>query len=229
MKILFIVLAVLAPVLTAQVVLFEDDFSDGNASGWYPLAAEGVYFVNDSLRYQMQYTGSMDVDPGVVRGDSAGIYMSTNNYSVLLEGVGHAPSDYIGVFIRGTFIHTGYALWLRYDYNEVNIFRHNGIGSWTSIADVYMPIALEEFYWMRFECEGSDLRGKVWQGTPGDEPADWLIEATDGTWNNYGFMGFITGRYYAQGNSDAELDNVVVTSLPLALEHSTWAVIKSIF
>ncbi len=30
-------------------------------------------------------------------------------------------------------------------------------------------------------------------------------------------------------DSDAELDNVVVTSLPLALEQSTWAGIKSIF
>lgn len=229
MKILFIVLLVLAPVLTAQVVLFEDDFNDSNANGWYIFMPEGTYFVNDSLRYQMQYTGSMDVDPGVVRGDSAGIYMSTNNYSVLLEGVGHAPSDYIGVFIRGTFAHTGYALWLRYDFDDVHIFRHDGFDDWTSIAVVSMSVSEEEFYWIRFECEQDNLRGKVWQGTAGDEPADWLITANDGTYNNCGWMGFITGRYYAQGSSDAELDNVVVTSLLLALEHSTWAGIKSIF
>ena len=155
--------------------------------------------------------------------------MTTNNYSVLLEGIGHDPSDYICVFIRGTFMHTGYVLYLRFDDDEVNILRHDGEGQWTFIATAYLPCSLEEFYWMRFECEGDNLRGKVWQGTPGDEPADWLITATDGTHSNYGFMGFMTGRYSAAGSSDAELDNVVVTSLPLALEQSTWAGIKSIF
>jgi hypothetical protein len=155
--------------------------------------------------------------------------MTTNNYSVLLEGVGHAPSDYIGVFLRGTFAHTGYVLFLRYGYDDLVISRHDGVGQWTFISIVSYPIELEEFYWIRFECEEDILRGKVWQGTAGDEPAEWMITAQDATHSNYGFMGFLTGRYYAQGNSDAELDNVVVTSFPLALEHSTWAGIKSVF
>ncbi len=58
---------------------------------------------------------------------------------------------------------------------------------------------------------------------------DWMITAIDSTYNNFGFMGFITGRYDDDGSSDAKLDNVVVTSLPLALHQSTWAGIKSIF
>ncbi len=229
MKILFIVLLVLVPVLTAQVVLFEDDFSDSNADGWFVLESQGNYFVNDSSRYQIQYTGVEDVDPCVVRGDSLGIYMTTNNYSVLLEGVGHAPSDYIGIFIRGTLANKGYTLFLRYGYDDLCILRHDGVGQWVFIALESFPVVLEEFYWMRFECEDENLRGKVWQGTPGDEPANWMITAIDSTYNNCGFMGFITGRYSAAGDSDAELDNVVVTSLPLALHQSTWAGIKSIF
>ncbi len=229
MKFLFILL-VLVPVLTAQVVLFTDDFSDSNADGWLVLMPEGTYLVNDSLRYQISYTGTEDIDPCVVRGDSAGIYMTTNNYSVLLEGVGHDPSDYICVFIRGTLNHTGYVLYLRFDYNDVCILRHDGPGQWIFLATESHTCSLEEFYWIRFECEGENLRGKVWQGTPGDEPADWLITTIDGTHTNYGFMGFLTGRYYAQGSSDAELDNVVVTSVePGALEQSTWAGIKAIF
>lgn len=55
MKILFIIVLVIVPVLTAQVVLFEDDFSDSNADGWFVLMPEGTYFVNDSLdtRYRI--------------------------------------------------------------------------------------------------------------------------------------------------------------------------------
>lgn len=170
------------------------------------------------------------MDPAVVRGDNAVIYMTTNDYSVLLEGVGHDPSDYIGIYLRGTLIHTGYTLWLRYDLNDVCIFSHDGIGDWTIIEIENYSQALEEFYWMRFECDGSALRGKVWQGTPGDEPAEWLITTTDDTYDNCGFMGFATGRYYSMGDSDAEVDNVVVTTIPpVALDQSTWAGIKSAF
>ncbi|RKZ07419.1 hypothetical protein DRQ25_11635 [Candidatus Fermentibacteria bacterium] len=230
MKILFIFLVVLVPVLTAQTVLFSDDFSDGNADGWFVLMPEGTYSVNDSLRYQISYTGVEDVDPTVVRGDSAGIYMTTSNYSVLLEGVGHSPSDYIGVFVRGTFSHTGYTFFLRYTYNDICILRHDGEGQWTFIALESYAVSCDEFYWMRFECDEDNLRAKVWQGTTGDEPAEWLITAIDDTYSNCGFMGFLTGRYTSSpGDSDAELDNVVVTGLPLSFDQSTWAGIKSIF
>ena len=230
MKILFIVLVVLVPLLTAQTVLFSDDFNDGNADGWFILMPEGTYFVNDSLRYQISYTGVEDVDPCVVRGDSAGLYMTTSNYSVLLEGVGHSPSDYIGVFVRGTVSHTGYTFSLRYNYNDVCFLRHDGVGQYTFLALQSYTVAHDEFYWIRFECDEDNLRAKVWQGTAGDEPAQWLITTIDDTYSNCGFMGFMTGRFSSTpGDSDAELDNVVVTDLPSAFEQSTWAEIKSIF
>ena len=129
-----------------------------------------------------------------MRGDSAGIYMTTNNYSVLLEGVGHDPSAYIGVFLRGTFSHTGYTLFLRYGYNDLVILKHDGEVEWVLLSIENISLSLEEFYWIRFECEEDNLRGKVWQGTAGDEPAEWMITAQDATFSNYGFMGFITGR-----------------------------------
>lgn len=228
MKTFTIALLLLPAMLLGEEILFEDDFSDGYADGWMPLYAEGTYFVNDGFRYDISYDGENDVDPCVIRGDSSSIYMTVNDYSVLLEGIGHAPSDFIGIFIRGSLSHTGYVMWLRFSSNNVDIFRHDGPGVWSPIASISHDVNLEEYYWLRFECDGDDLRGKVWQGEPGDEPAEWLVTVVDGTWDNYGFAGFVTGKYYSNGSSHAELDNVVVTSLdPGALDQTTWAHIKA--
>ncbi len=231
MQTLTTVLLVLSTVLSSQVVLFEDDFNDGNADGWIPLFGEGTYFVNDSLRYDISYTGTNDVTPAVIRGDSASIYMSVNDYSVLLEGIGHSPSAYIGIYSRGTLAHTGYSMYGRYEYDDIIILRHDGPGSYIFLSLTTFPLAYDEHYWMRFQCEGDTIRCKVWQGLPGDEPASWLLTAFDSTYDDYGFMGFVTGRYSSSpGDSHAECDNVVVTAVELqAFEQSTWGMIKSIF
>jgi hypothetical protein len=229
MRLAALVLVLVAAVLATQTVLFEDDFNDGNADGWFIIMPEGTYFVNDSLRYEIAYYGTDDIDPCVVRGDSLGMYMTTEHYSVLLEGIGHSPSDYIGVFIRGTLSQTGYVMWLRYGYNDVAIFRHEGVGSWNELTWSNYSLTYDDPYWIRFECCQDTLRGKVWEGTVGDEPAYWLVTAVDNNYCNCGFMGFVTGRYAASGDSRAELDNVVVTSVePVYLEASSWARIKSI-
>jgi hypothetical protein len=90
-------------------------------------------------------------------------------------------------------------------------------------------LSLDEPYWMRFECNQDTLRAKVWEGSVGDEPGSWMLTATDTTYCNCGFMGFTTGHVTSVGDCQAELDNVVVTSLePLGLETSSWASIKSI-
>ncbi len=231
MKILTVVLLVLSTVLFSQEILFEDDFSDGTADGWIPLFGEGTYFVNDSLRYDISYTGTNYVTPAVIRGDSASIYMSLNDYSVLLEGIAHSPSAYIGIYLRGTLAHTGYSMYGRYDFNDIVILRHDGPGSHTFLDLISFPLVYDEHYWLRFQCEGDTLRGKVWQGSAGDEPAAWLLTAFDAAYDDYGFMGFVTGRYSSSpGDSHAEFDNVVVTAVePVAYEQSTWGMIKSVF
>lgn len=229
MKTLIIVLLVLSTVLFSLDTLFVDDFSDGTPDGWMPLFGEGTYFVNASQRYDISYTGTNHVTPAVVRGDSANIYMTVNDYSVLLEAICHSPSDYIGIYARGTLAHTGYVMWMRYDVNEIHIFRHDGPSNWTSIGEVAFTLTYDEHYWIRFECEGGTLRCKAWQGLQGDEPSGWILTAFDYTWDDYGFMGFVTGQY-GEGDSHAEFDNVVVTAVePSALEQSTWSTIKAVF
>lgn len=229
MKVFTIALLILPAVLFAEEILFQDDFSDGNADGWMPLFGEGSYFVNDSLRYDISYSGPNHVTPAVVRGDSANIYMTVNDYSVLLEAVGYDPSDFIGIYIRGNLGHEGYGLWLRYGFNDVSIFRHDGPSNYTPIGSVGFPLAYGEFYWLRLQAEGGLLNCKIWQGDVGDEPTDWLLTVFDYTYDNYGFTGFVTGRYSSSsGDSYAEFDNIVVTTvIPEALEQTTWARIKA--
>lgn len=231
MKIL-LAAALITGLAFAQGTLFEDDFNDGDAIGWIAIFSEGNHFVNDSLRYEISYDGMNAIDPCVVRGDSAGIYMTTNNYSVLLEGIGHDPSDYIGVYLRGTLGHTGYGLYLRFGFDDICIMRHDGPDNYTLIGSVGYTCSLDEFYWMRFECEDNTLKGKVWQGAAGDEPGDWMIISFDNSYANYGLMGFLTGRYSSTpGSSHAQVDNVTVTGFPpsQALEQITWAGIKYSF
>jgi len=229
MKLLIVALLTITCCLLSQAVLIEDDFDDGNADGWLIMYGEGTYFVNDSLCYDISYSGTSDVNPAVIRGDSANIFMTISDYSVLLEGICHAPSDFIGVYMRGTYDETGYVLWLRYDAPaDVAIFRHDGPGSYTNIENVLFTLNYDEPYWIRFESHADTLKGKVWQGTVGDEPAPWLLTAVDDAYQNNGFMGFVTGQYDS-GPAHAELDNVLVTAVTTALDQTTWAEIKALF
>ncbi len=231
MKMFTIALLILPAVLLSQDILFQDDFTDGIPDGWMPLFGEGTYFVNDSLRYDISYTGPNYVTPAVVRGDSASIFMTVNDYSVLLESVVHSPSAYVGIYLRGTLGHTGYGMWTRYSDNDILIFRHDGPGDYTTIGSIGFPLAYGEHYWLRFQCEGALMSCKAWQGTVGDEPAAWMLSVFDYAWDNNGFMGYVTGQYSSSpGNSHAEFDNVVVTSVePQILSQTTWAAIKATF
>ena len=227
MKKFSIALFFLPAVLLSQVILFQDDFSDGNPDGWIPLFPEGVYFVNASLRYDISYTGANNVDPTVVRGDSASFYMTVNDYSVLAEGIAYNPSDFLGIFLRGTMGQTGYTAYLRPLYDDICILRHDGPDIRTALGTMDSPNNLGQFYWIRFECEGNLLRAKAWQGEASDEPADWLLTVVDSVYDNYGFTGFSTGRY-GFGSSHAEFDNFVVTTVGSGpLDQITWAGVKT--
>lgn len=227
---LFTFIMVTVPAIQAQTILFEDDFNDGNADGWTELEPEGTYIVNDSLRYELSYPGTGNVDPVVVRGDSANYYMTTTDYSVLVEVIAHDPTDYSGVAVRVMGFFTGYVAWIRYEYDDICIFRHDAPESYVILAySSCGPLEYGEAYWVRFECEGSVLRAKLWQGTVGDEPASWLLSAVDNTYLNNGCMAMISSHDNG-GSCDSEFDNVVVTAVePGALNQETWAAVKSTF
>ena len=230
MKTLTIVLLALSTVLFSQDILFEDDFNDGDALGWIIVRSEGNYFVNDSLRYDISYDGPDQVPPTVARGDSASLFMTVQDYSVLAECIPHLPSLLVGVGVMYSLGDYGYICCLWPEGDKFYIWRLDGIlEEYVDLGSANCSIDWDESYWVRFECEGDTLRANVWQD-PDPEPAEWMLIVSDTTYINNGCVVLYATNVDGIGPAWAEFDNVVVTTIsPGALEQSTWALIKSSF
>jgi len=231
MKLIFALLIIAVPALQAQAILFEDDFSDGNADGWTEWDPDGTYEVNADLRYQLSYPGTGDVDPIAVRGDVDDIYMSTNNYSVRVKVIAHSPTEYVGVALRFTDEFRGYVAYLRYLNDDVCICRHDSMQTpaFLGFADTCV-LDYDEEYWLRFKCENDLFLVKVWEGQSYEEPDEWLLIGSDPIYADGGCMG-LAAVNSGEGACDVEFDNVQVVGYPpsSALEQSTWAGIKAAF
>jgi hypothetical protein len=230
MKIL-VVLMVLAPLGMAQGVLFEDDFEDGNYDGWTVEATGATYEVNSNKRFEFSYTGTDSIYSLAYRGD-LGDSMSVGDYSVLIETITHSPTGKTGMNIRfNPVTYTGYGLYLNYETGNYYILRYDSFSS-CELLGIYLayPGGFDygTVYWIRFECIDDILRAKIWTGGSGDEPPNWNIERTDGTYNNNGCLELESLRPDSGTHFDTEFDNVIVTST-LSLEHTTWGAIKSAF
>lgn len=64
-------------------------------------------------------------------------------------------------------------------------------GTITTIGDTVIIPALvsNEWYWMRFRVNGSDIKAKIWAGEHLSEPAAWTIERTDTSITASGWLG----------------------------------------
>ena len=157
--------------------------------------------------------------------------MSEENYSVLVETIGHSPTSNIGISVR--HIHatsTSYVFYMDYHYGTYYIYRFDSFYSGVLIGSTLsFPGGFDYLtpYWVRFECVADNLRAKVWEGGSGDEPADWMIVRVDDTYLNNGCIGIESNNLYG-ANHCTEFDNVVVTA-PLSLESTTWGAIKNSF
>jgi len=231
MKIL-VALMVLAPLGLAQTVLFEDDFSDGNADGWTEMVTGATYLVNSALRYEMSYYGSDSTYAFTCNGDG-GTTMSDSNYSVLFQVIAYSPTKHIGINIR-YMESTGssYALYLNFHSNYYIIIRYDSFLSSTELgSSVYYSEGFDYQtpYWVRFECYGDILRAKIWEGSSTPEPENWMIVRIDDNYVNNGCIALECLNYTSMDYL-VEFDNVVVTTVvPGTLENTTWGAIKSAF
>lgn len=226
-------LMVLAPILLAQdSLLFEDNFNDGNADGWFEYASGVTYSVTTNLRYEMTYSGTQDVFGFSYRGDN-GITMSEQDYSVVFKTIAHDPTSQVAVDIRYSEADwTSYALCLNFEFGSSYIVRWDSSSDWTRISDYfYYPDGYdyEISYWVRFECIGGLLRAKIWEGGSSAEPAEWDITTTDSTYINNGCMALEVSSTDPVTEFTAEFDNVVVTGFPVGFENTTWGAIKNAF
>ncbi len=87
--------------------------------------------------------------------------------------------------------------------------------SWTYFGQAAYDFDLEVFYRVKWYLHEGDLKLKIWEGDPEDEPAEWLIDAVDpdprveGTFTMFGMLGDSP----AAGEGDqVYLDDIVMTS-----------------
>lgn len=82
---------------------------------------------------------------------------------------------------------TGYVSMLKFDSNELEIFKFDN-ATYSQIATASMTLNAGTWYWVRFRVNGSDLKLKVW-ADGGAEPGPWDIETTDTAITGDGWAG----------------------------------------
>jgi hypothetical protein len=138
MKILTVAL-ILAFVAVSQGDLFEDDFNDGNADGWYEWPTPGTYDASNYY-YKMSYSGPEDTFCLALRGDVDSVTMSSSDYSVSVELTTYSPTETSGVDVRFNIADsTCYAAYLNWGAGTCYIGRYDAFYDFTSLGWVYVP------------------------------------------------------------------------------------------
>ncbi len=210
-------------IFAASTVLFQDDFNDGNADGWFTKGAF-TYQVLDG-RYHFS-GGESGNNPTSYRGDT-GMEMSTPDYSVMMDAEIEV-GILIGIMARyredGLY---NIMLVLSIPSQSLNLYRWH----WSSIEllDSY-PFPVQEgiTYRMKMHCSGDTFAGRIWFPEE-DEPELWFVTVSDTL-----FIPGAAALYAARAPNDPTdiylscfYDNVAVeTPEPWAITQRTWAAIK---
>lgn len=226
-----LVLLLTVPFAVARAgVLFSDDFDDGDADGWTELPGDVSYQVADGW-YEFSGSAPEEVMGASLNGDLDGS-MSVQDYSSRARVTG-TEGDPCLLARFSPFTFRGYVLLCSMDYNMAVLARIDGPASDpVPLAFTYCPLEQGQEYWIRFEVGGSLLGAKIWTGTVGDEPSNWLVLADDAAYTQPGTMGLVSMDANTGGTAriDCRFDDVVVTDeLSLGLESGTWASIKRCF
>lgn len=206
-------------------VLFQDDFNDGNADGWYTVGPSNYQVQNE--RYHFSGGGAVN-DATSYRGDT-GEVMSTPDYSVCAD----VEID-VGIFggMMTRYSENGLynmMLVLSVPHQALRLYRWH----WSSIELIEsysFPVQAGTTYTMKMQCSGNTFAGRAW--LPGEsEPEEWFVSATDTLSRPGATALFAAGT--SKDPTDVYLscffDNVAVeTPEPWVLTQSTWAGIKSL-
>lgn len=96
---------------------------------------------------------------------------------------------------------------------------------WTHFAQTTdFTIDLNVNYWVKFWLYNGDMKMKIWEGDPEDEPTEWTLEGTDPTPRVTGtFTMFSLISSQPSATDQVELDDVVVRIIgnPVGVEEST--------
>ncbi len=229
MKVILTALILVSGGIAFAEILFEDDFSDGDADGWLEwtsgYGANAQYNVVDE-EYVLSNSGTGWIPAASHNGDQSGM-MSTPDYSIVTQ-ITPVSCFRAGILARGyipTF--TGYLLVIIPSTNTFGISKLTSSGP-EMITSLSMPLSYNQTYWVRFQVEGTTLSGKIWQGTVGDEPADWQVTCSNSLYTGAGRMGCFCCTFGTDDKAilNVRYDNISVSSTGSSLESSTWASIK---
>jgi hypothetical protein len=208
-------------------VIFSDDFEDGGDEGWAHYGGAGFQVSSGVYWIYSNGTGTR----GISYSGDAGGYMSQTDYSMLAMiyfDAGYTAGIAVRYSDEGEWF---YELVLDSVNDQVVLGRGKSGGALIPLDTVSLGIPPGYHCWMRLEVSGTALGGKVWTGTPADEPSDWLLLADDDTQADPGSVAlFVTGQF-AAGNVTwtCGYDDVTVTDdITLPLSHGTWASIKAL-
>jgi hypothetical protein len=223
---LLLMIALAAPACAG--VLFSDDFEDGDAEGWMEYPGGADYSVQGGW-YVFAQSAPDQALAASLNGDDAG-GMSVADCS--LRAQADPDAGQFGLMIRfSIFYFHGYALMFIPEAGVAVIARIDGLAS-DPVPLAFTPVTIPagEPSWMRFEAAGPLLGAKIWQGEVGDEPAEWLLIAEDGSYPLPGSIGLLALDADSGGTAtiDVGFDDVEVTDdLTLDLSSCTWGRIKA--
>ncbi len=221
------ILVVVLTWLATPDILFSDDFNDGNADGWFEYPGIMYEVIDGEYCFWGGSAGDMGAS---FSGDLFG-FMSVPDYSfraqVTLE-TGQMTGQMVRFSYTASYI---YVLCIGPDIGGLALVKADEYTF--NVLDLFpMVIEYNQPYWMRFEIEGDMLGGRIWTGTPEDEPLVWMVTASDGSVSIPGSIAFFGIALDSDGlvPLSCMFDDVEVSDdLSLDLAPGTWASIKSSF
>jgi hypothetical protein len=203
-------------------MLFFDDFSSGGDEGWQRFGSAGFQVINQE--YYIHAGGDRGAGASF-NGDDAGT-MSTPDYSVMCRLLIEAGTE-AGVLCRFTGEDDWcYALSVRPQNGLLVLQRRRLNGIRLTLDEASVPVEYGFTHWIRLQVEGDLIRGRIWTGSPEDEPGIWHVSATDGVQIYPGAFGLFAAGYGKVPWSTSFDDVAVSEPLGEGFSTVTWASVK---
>lgn len=122
---------------------------------------------------------------------------ATDQFNLILRGSGTAGAETGYVFRYISLIGQGR---VRIRRLVAGVATDLGSEVFLSTIQDSLTLVTNEWYWMRFRVNGTDLKAKIWPGEHVAEPAAWTIEITDAVIAAPGWIG--VGNVAASGTRD---------------------------
>lgn len=204
-------------------ILFTEDFAEGNDDGWTHLGAAEFQVL--SQEYYIYSSGERGQGTSL-NGDLNGA-MSTPDYSVLCSIVMETGTS-AGLVCR--YVDSSqwyYRLVLKPFSGKMVLERIMDSGPTIVMEEYSVQLTLDTRYLVRMQVEEDFIRGKIWTGTPEDEPQSWNLSVQDAVQSEAGSFGLFAGGYGKVSWSMIFDDVTVSTPVSEDFHNCTWAGVKA--